>query len=174
MALLTGKLIMYVAIKSHGVMETYFMRCLGIDYTTSLRFSRITFMVVKLMVNQELLGPPRVFFTYTRDGKKLTAKAMLEEVDEKNQKLVYNVIEGDLVEELYKSLKIIFHVEPKGDGQLAIWTFKFEKTNTSMPYPTSYMHYILNVTRDLDAHNTSQYTKEEHARWLPPFNPYHG
>ncbi|XP_024989116.1 kirola-like [Cynara cardunculus var. scolymus] len=97
-----------------------------------------------------------IFFEYTRDGKKLTAKAMLEEVDEKNHKVVYKVTEGDLVEELYKSFKIIFHVEPKGDGQLAIWTLEFEKMNTNMPYPTSFMDYVLKITRDLDAHNTSQ------------------
>ncbi|KAJ9563572.1 hypothetical protein OSB04_008732 [Centaurea solstitialis] len=55
---------------------------------------------------------------------------MLEKVDEKNHKVVFNVIEGDLVEDLYNSFKVIIHVEPTGDGQLAIWTLEFEKMNT--------------------------------------------
>ncbi|KAJ9564002.1 hypothetical protein OSB04_009162 [Centaurea solstitialis] len=149
---LTGKLIMYVDIKSHGDIFHEMFRHRPHDLTS---------ISPDNLHGCEIDGQPgaigsTVFFNYTRDGKKLTAKAMLEEVDEKNHKVVYNVIEGDLVEELYKSFKIIFHIEPKGDGQLAIWTLEFEKMNTSMPYPTSFMDYALNVTRDLDAHNTNQ------------------
>ncbi|KVH97652.1 Bet v I domain-containing protein [Cynara cardunculus var. scolymus] len=121
---LIGKLIMYVGINSHG--DVFHEM-----YTTWLRFPQITFRVVRLMVNQELLGP-----SSSSTIPELSGKSVLEEVDEKNHKVVYNVIEGDLVEELYKSFKIIFHVEPKDDGQLAIWTLEFEKMNASIPYPT--------------------------------------
>ncbi|KAJ0669396.1 putative Bet v I/Major latex protein [Helianthus annuus] len=55
--------------------------------------------------------------------------------------------------ELYKSFTIIFHVEPKGDGQEFTWTFEFEKPDTSVPYPTSMMDYLCNLVKDLDAHN---------------------
>ncbi|KAJ0430804.1 putative Bet v I/Major latex protein [Helianthus annuus] len=56
--------------------------------------------------------------------------------------------------ELYKSFTIIFHVEPKGDGQKFTWTFEFEKPDTSVPYPTSMMDYLCNLVKDLDAHNS--------------------
>ncbi|XP_024988793.1 kirola-like [Cynara cardunculus var. scolymus] len=96
-------------------------------------------------------------WNYTIDGKKQTTKTKIEEIDETNHKMVFNTIEGDLLGDLYKSFKIMFHVEPHGDGrQLATWTFEFEKLNTSVPYPTNFMDYLLAVTRDMDAHNTNQ------------------
>ncbi|KAJ9563787.1 hypothetical protein OSB04_008947 [Centaurea solstitialis] len=95
-------------------------------------------------------------WNYTVDGKKQTAKEVVEELDEKNHKIVMKVIEGDLLGDLYKSFKLIFHVEPKGDGQLAVWTLEFEKLNKNVPYPTAFMDFLLDVTRDMDAHKTSQ------------------
>ncbi|KVH97649.1 kirola-like [Cynara cardunculus var. scolymus] len=148
---LTGKLIMYVDITSHGDIFHEMFRHRVHDLAS---ISPDHFHGCEIDGQPGAVGSI-IFFNYTRDGKKLTAKSMLEEVDEKNHKVVFNVIEGDLVEELYKSLKVIFHVEPKGDGQLAIWTLEFEKMNTNMPYPTSYMDFLLNVTTDLDSHCTS-------------------
>ncbi|XP_024989066.1 kirola-like [Cynara cardunculus var. scolymus] len=97
-----------------------------------------------------------VCWSYTHDGKKNTLKEIVEEIDETNHKIVFKVIEGDLVKDLYKSFKCIFHVEPHGDGrQLATWTFEFEKLNMNVPYPTAFMDYVMELLREIDAHNTS-------------------
>ncbi|XP_076941237.1 kirola-like [Bidens hawaiensis] len=93
---------------------------------------------------------------YTHDGKKKTAKEIIESVNEENHTIVFKVIEGELVDELYKSFKGIFHVEPKGEGQIAVLTFEFEKRDTSVPYPTSLMDVCCHVIKDLDAHNNTK------------------
>ncbi|GJR72591.1 MLP-like protein 43 [Tanacetum coccineum] len=67
---------------------------------------------------------------------------------------------GELVDELYKSFTIILHVEPKGEGQVATWTFEFEKPDTSVPYPTSMMDYLCDLVKDIDAHNNDTKKKE--------------
>ncbi|KAK9051066.1 hypothetical protein SSX86_027693 [Deinandra increscens subsp. villosa] len=91
---------------------------------------------------------------YTHEGKKKISKQIIESVNEENHTIVFKVIGGDLVDELYKRFTIIFHVEPNGDeGQVATWTFEFEKPDTSVPYPTSLMDYLSNLVKDLDAHN---------------------
>ncbi|KVH97670.1 hypothetical protein Ccrd_000228, partial [Cynara cardunculus var. scolymus] len=67
----------------------------------------------------------------------------------------WNYTHGDLVEDLYKSFTNIFHVEPHADGrQLATWTFEFEKLNASVPYPTVFMDYIMELIMEIDAHHT--------------------
>ncbi|KAJ9563789.1 hypothetical protein OSB04_008949 [Centaurea solstitialis] len=95
-------------------------------------------------------------WNYTLDGKRQTTKEIIEELDEKNHKIVKKVIEGDLLGDLYKSFKRIFHVQPKGDAHLAVLTVEFEKLNASVPYPTTFMDFWLNVTKEMDVHKTSQ------------------
>ncbi|KAI7745222.1 hypothetical protein M8C21_029910 [Ambrosia artemisiifolia] len=97
-----------------------------------------------------------ICWQYTHDGKKKATKEIIESVNEENHTIVFNVIEGDLIDGLYKSFKIIWHVEPKGHEQLAIWTFEFEKLDTSVPYPTSFMDYLCNLVKDLDGHKTNK------------------
>ncbi|KAI3731568.1 hypothetical protein L1987_62757 [Smallanthus sonchifolius] len=92
---------------------------------------------------------------YTHEGKKKISKQIIESVNEENHMIVFKVIGGDLVDELYKSFTITLHVEPKGDAQVATWTFEFEKPNTSVPYPTSLMDYLCDLVKDLDAHKTT-------------------
>ncbi|XP_076912417.1 MLP-like protein 31 [Bidens hawaiensis] len=93
---------------------------------------------------------------YTHEGKKKISKQIIESVNEESHTIVFKVIGGELVEELYKSFKIIFHVELKGDGKVATWTFEFEKPDTSVPYPTSLMDYLCNLVKDMDAHNNAK------------------
>ncbi|KAI3720124.1 hypothetical protein L6452_21034 [Arctium lappa] len=91
---------------------------------------------------------------YTHDGKRNMLKEVIEEVDETNHKIVLKAIEGDLLNDLYKSFKIIFHVEPHGDGrQMATFTFEFEKLNPSVPYPTAFMDYEMELIKEMDAHH---------------------
>ena len=105
-------------------------------------------------------APGSVFsWQYTHEGKKKTAKKIIEYVNEENHMIVYKIVGGELVDELYKSFKVTFHVEPKGDRRVATWTFEFERPDTSVPYPTSLMDYICDITKDLDAHNNTTNTK---------------
>ncbi|KAI3796126.1 hypothetical protein L1987_38790 [Smallanthus sonchifolius] len=92
---------------------------------------------------------------FTHEGKKKITKQIIESVNEENHTIVFKVIGGELVDELYKSFKHTFHVEPKGDGQVATWTLEFERPNTSVPYPTSVLDYVCNIVKDLDAHNNA-------------------
>ncbi|CAH1417017.1 unnamed protein product [Lactuca virosa] len=93
---------------------------------------------------------------YTHEGKKKTSKQIIEAVNEENHMIVFKIIGGDLVEEIYKTFTIILHVEQKGDGQVATWTFEFEKPDISTPYPTSLMDYLCNLVKDLDAHSSTK------------------
>ncbi|XP_076906498.1 MLP-like protein 43 [Bidens hawaiensis] len=92
---------------------------------------------------------------FTHEGKRKISKQLIESVNEENHTIVFKVIGGELVEKVYKSFKHIFHVEPKGDKQLATWTLEFERADTSVPYPTSVMDYICNIVKDMDAHNNT-------------------
>ncbi|KAL7599827.1 kirola [Lactuca sativa] len=91
-----------------------------------------------------------VHWHYTHEGKKKIDKAVIEAVDEEKQKIVFDVIGGDLVEDKYKTMKVIFHTEKKGDAQVLTVTLEFEKLNTTVPYPTSFMDWFCSVLKDID------------------------
>lgn len=100
-----------------------------------------------------------MFFSFAlakKKGEKKSIKQIIEAVDEEKHMVVLKVIGGFLVEELYKSFTAIFHVEPRGDGKLATWTFEFEKPNTSVPYPTALMDFVCNVTKQVDIHSSNK------------------
>ncbi|KAI3744383.1 hypothetical protein L1987_57462 [Smallanthus sonchifolius] len=61
---------------------------------------------------------------FTHEGKKKISKQIIESVNEENHTIVFKVIGGELVDKLYKSFKHTFHVEPKGDGQVATWSLR--------------------------------------------------
>ncbi|KAJ0435842.1 putative Bet v I/Major latex protein [Helianthus annuus] len=97
-----------------------------------------------------------ICWNFTYDGKKEIIKQEIEEVNEENHKIVFKVLEARLVENIYKSFKIIFHIEPKGDGKLAAVTFEFEKVNPRIPYPTAFMDYLCDVFKGVDDYNSSK------------------
>ncbi|XP_076932990.1 MLP-like protein 43 [Bidens hawaiensis] len=93
-----------------------------------------------------------ICWNYTHDGKKKSSKQIIEAVDEINHKIVFKVIEGDLVG-IYNNFTITFHVEPKDVvQQLATWTFEFEKPNASVPDPVSLMDLMCGIIKDMDVH----------------------
>ncbi|KAD1579685.1 hypothetical protein R6Q59_006665 [Mikania micrantha] len=97
-----------------------------------------------------------ICWNFTYDGKREVIKQQIEEVNMENHKIVFNVLEARLVDNIYKSFKIIFHVEPKSDGKLAAVTFEFEKVNPRMPYPTAFMDYLCDVFKSVDECNTNK------------------
>ncbi|CAI9296886.1 unnamed protein product [Lactuca saligna] len=90
-----------------------------------------------------------ICWNFTNDGKPQASKQIIEAVDEKNHKIVFKVIGGELVE-IYKTFKIIFHVEEKGGKRFAIYTYEFEKPDTDVPYPTSLMDFMTTILKEMD------------------------
>ncbi|PWA63983.1 START-like domain, Major latex protein domain protein [Artemisia annua] len=93
-----------------------------------------------------------IVWHFTHDGKKQTAKEIIQEIDETNHKIVLKVIGGEFVEEIYKALTVTFHCETKDGKQMGIWTMEFERPNLSVPYPTSLMDYLCGLLVDMDCH----------------------
>ncbi|KAF5777280.1 putative Bet v I/Major latex protein [Helianthus annuus] len=97
-----------------------------------------------------------IVWHFTHDGKEQTATEIIEEIDETNHKIVFKVIEGEIVEKIYKAFKITFHCEQKDGKQWGIWTMEFERPDTSVPYPTSFMDYLWGILKDMDDHASSK------------------
>ncbi|GER37345.1 polyketide cyclase/dehydrase and lipid transportsuperfamily protein [Striga asiatica] len=93
-----------------------------------------------------------IFWNYTHDGKERVAKEIIEAIDEEKKSVTFKVIEGDLME-LYKTMKIIVHVDTSGDDNLVTWTFEYEKKSEDVPDPHTLMEFALKVTKDIEAHH---------------------
>lgn len=85
------------------------------------------------------------------EGNMSTAKEIIEAVDDEAHKIVFKVIEGEILE-VYSAVTLTIHIEDKGDKQLAIWTMDFKKVNASIPDPTPYLDLLCACTQDMDAH----------------------
>ncbi|CAH1414571.1 unnamed protein product [Lactuca virosa] len=88
---------------------------------------------------------------YYHDGKKETAKEIIEEVDDELHKIVFKVIEGDILE-VYNSFNFILTTKDVGDKKFVIWTIEFEKANASIPDPTSYLDLVCGIAGKMDSH----------------------
>ncbi|GKA56672.1 Bet v I domain-containing protein [Tanacetum coccineum] len=96
-----------------------------------------------------------ISWRFFHDGKVHTAKEIIEEVDDENHKIVFKVIEGEILQ-AYKTFIITFHIEEMGDKQLIIWTIDFEKVNEGIPDPTIYLDLLGACIEDMDAHMLTQ------------------
>ncbi|KAL3654491.1 hypothetical protein CASFOL_004172 [Castilleja foliolosa] len=95
-----------------------------------------------------------IFWNYTHDGKECVAKEIIEAIDEENKSVTFKVIEGDLME-LYKSFKLIVHVDTTGEDNLVTWTLVYEKLHGDVPDPHTLMDFCLKVTKDIETHHIS-------------------
>ncbi|EYU31819.1 hypothetical protein MIMGU_mgv1a021736mg, partial [Erythranthe guttata] len=93
-----------------------------------------------------------IYFNYTHDGKERVAKEIIEAIDEVNKSVTFKVIEGDLME-LYKTFKLIVHVDTSGEDNLVTWTLEYEKLNEDVPDPHTLMEFCLKVTKDIESHH---------------------
>ena len=93
-----------------------------------------------------------IFWNYFHDGKERVAKEIIEAIDEENKSVTFKVIEGDLMEQ-YKSLKLIVHVDTKGEDNLVTWTLDYEKLNEEVAEPHTLMDFCLHVTKDIETHH---------------------
>ncbi|KDP38075.1 hypothetical protein JCGZ_04718 [Jatropha curcas] len=94
-----------------------------------------------------------VFWNYVHDGVSKVAKEIVEKIDDVNLSTTFTVIEGDLLKE-YKNFKITVKATPKGTGSVAHWTLEYEKLNKDIPDPHSLVKFLLDVSKDIDAHLT--------------------
>ncbi|XP_037495143.1 MLP-like protein 31 isoform X1 [Jatropha curcas] len=94
-----------------------------------------------------------VFWNYVHDGVPKVAKEIVEKIDDVNLSTTFTVIEGDLLKE-YKNFKITVKATPKGTGSVAHWTLEYEKLNKDIPDPHSLVKFLLDVSKDIDAHLT--------------------
>ncbi|CAL5354847.1 unnamed protein product [Camellia sinensis] len=100
-----------------------------------------------------------IYWTYTHgcylDGKKKTAKEIIEAIDEEKKSVTFKVVEGDLMQ-LYKTFIITVHVDTKGENNLVTWNFEYEKLNEAVEEPTTLMDFAIAVTKDIETHHLQQ------------------
>ncbi|XVF43615.1 hypothetical protein PTKIN_Ptkin02bG0054300 [Pterospermum kingtungense] len=88
---------------------------------------------------------------YSVEGKVETMKEKVL-VDDANKSVTLIALEGHVMEE-FKSYKIIYNVTPKNDeGSLVKITLEYEKLNENIPDPNRYLQFLVNLTKDLEAH----------------------
>ncbi|KAL2924186.1 MLP-like protein 43 [Bienertia sinuspersici] len=82
----------------------------------------------------------------------MSAKTVLEEVDENKKFVKYRVIEGDLND--YKTLTGARHVIPK-DTEICIarWILEYEKLHAGIPEPTALLDAWLEAYNHIDDHH---------------------
>lgn len=80
------------------------------------------------------------------------AKEIIEAIDEEKKSVTFNVIEGDLMEQ-FKVMKLIVHVDTKGEDNLVTWTLEYQKLNKDVADPHSLMDFCLRVTKDIETHH---------------------
>ena len=89
---------------------------------------------------------------YTIDGNVETYKEKVE-IDEANKRVSLTALEGShVLDNYYKSYKIIFQVTPKSEGGSVKITLEYEKLNENDPPPQKYLSFLVNVIKDVDAH----------------------
>ncbi|KAK9706941.1 hypothetical protein RND81_07G162500 [Saponaria officinalis] len=89
----------------------------------------------------------------TLDGKKEYVTTKVAEVSEKNKWVRYEYLDGQVLRNYYSELKSKFEVIPNGEeGCLVKWSLEYEKKSEDAPNADIYVHFMLGVAKDMDAH----------------------
>ena len=82
----------------------------------------------------------------------MTAKIKIEDIDDGDMSITFNVIQGDVLR-IYKSFKAKIQVLKvhKGAGFVE-WTLEFEKANVNAPDPEEYADFAVKMSKGLDAY----------------------
>ncbi|KAH9619159.1 hypothetical protein KSS87_022912 [Heliosperma pusillum] len=86
------------------------------------------------------------------DGERSFVRTKIEEIDEKNNSVSYNVVDGQVFKTFYKSFKPKVEATQKSGFCVVKWSFEFEKKNEATPEPTKYLDFLLGCAKDIDAH----------------------
>ncbi|KAK7323470.1 hypothetical protein VNO77_26944 [Canavalia gladiata] len=92
-----------------------------------------------------------ISWNYIHDGKACVSKEVIEGVDKKNNKMTFKVIEGDLLEDFFKSFKFVLEVIPKGNGSEVNWVLEYEKQKDNIPDPNTMLQFLTKMSKDIDA-----------------------
>ncbi|KAI4313768.1 hypothetical protein L6164_026723 [Bauhinia variegata] len=94
-----------------------------------------------------------IFWNYVHDGKHCTAKEVVEAIDPNKNLIAFKVLEGDLMED-FKTFKFIIQASPKAKGSVVHWTLEYEKKYGHIIDPHTLMEFVVDVSKDIDAHLT--------------------
>ncbi|KAK6146775.1 hypothetical protein DH2020_020644 [Rehmannia glutinosa] len=90
-----------------------------------------------------------ICWQYIHDGKKKSAKAIIEAIDEKKKSITFNLLEGDLME-AYNTFKFIVAIDTNGEDNLVTWTLEYEKKTQDVSEPHAVMNLGLSVTKEIE------------------------
>ncbi|XP_039054753.1 kirola-like [Hibiscus syriacus] len=107
----------------------------------------------------KVIGTPSALsdWSYVSQRKSQVVKEILEDADEENKRMVFRLVEGDLLRS-YDNWRNILNIRPTGEGTLVKWTMEFEKQNQDIPDPVEYAASLIALTQNIDAYflNTSR------------------
>lgn len=90
------------------------------------------------------------------DGKRQSAKQILELIDEENKIIKFKMLEGDLMED-YNTFVLTYQVLPESkEISLVKWIFEYEKKHPGVPEPSSLMDTLLGLAKKIDDHHHRQ------------------
>ncbi|CAJ1958851.1 unnamed protein product [Sphenostylis stenocarpa] len=90
---------------------------------------------------------------YSLEGKRCVCKEVVEDIDKKNKKMKFRVIEGDLLE-LYKTFNFILQVTPEEQGSVVHWVIQYDKQNDLVSDPQAMLQLLILESNMLDVHLT--------------------
>ncbi|KZV30095.1 MLP-like protein 34-like [Dorcoceras hygrometricum] len=92
-----------------------------------------------------------ICWRYTHDGKKKTAKQVIQKIEPEKKLMEFKMLGGDLMEK-YKSFLVTIHVENKADTELVTWTLEYEMLRDDVEHPISLLSYFIDLTKDIETH----------------------
>lgn len=98
-----------------------------------------------------------ICWTFTRyAGNPQTVKELIEVIDNENYITIFKLIEGSVLEMLYKSFYSVAKVTRKDDhegGSLVRFTYKYEKQNEDVPdLESKVVEMMTDIVKSIDAH----------------------
>ena len=91
------------------------------------------------------------------DGKQEFVKTVLEEIDEKNRSVIYNLTEGEMMDKYFKTWREGPEFIPKGENCcIAKWkVVEYETKCADAPDPKLYIDFLLDSIKDVAHHISS-------------------
>ncbi|KAL3372939.1 hypothetical protein AABB24_005127 [Solanum stoloniferum] len=139
-----GKLIASKEVKcgEHLIHDLFLTNSHHIPYISPSKINRID-------INEGEIGKIGTIMNcrYNEDGQEKIVKYVIEAIDHHKNSISRKVIEGDLLE-FYSSFTFVSYCQ----HQWATWTIEYEKKNEDTPEPLIFLGFILDMTKDIEAH----------------------
>lgn len=82
----------------------------------------------------------------------MVEKHRVEAIDEEEKQVTYKVVEGDLLKD-FKIFVVNVHVDTSGVDNIVTWSFDYEKVDETVKDPTTYLDFVLRLTKDIETHH---------------------